>query len=138
MKKDLPALATLALAACAHSNYRTTYLEEYAAQDCYELRTARLTVESELDLKWWLGYSSRNSANSAQTFAVTNIQSRHTIYEVYPPSIDVNPAQVRRQKDRMRNHAKWQALVQLEQTRGCRHEANGPASFGVVLGEVEE
>ena len=22
----------------------------------------------------------------------------------------------------MRNHAKWQALVQLEQNRGCRHE----------------
>ena len=30
MKKYLPALAALALAGCAHSQYRTTYLEEYA------------------------------------------------------------------------------------------------------------
>ena len=121
MKKYLPALAALALAGCAHSQYRTTYLEEYAGHDCIELRAERLTVEAELDPRWRQGYSSRNAADSVQSLAVTSIDSPYLIYEIYPPTIDVSPARVRRQKDRMRNHAKWKALVQLGQNKACRH-----------------
>ena len=65
MKKYLPALAALALADCAHSQYRTTYLDEYARYDCIELRTERLTVEAKLDPKWRQGYSSRYPADRA-------------------------------------------------------------------------
>lgn len=47
-------------------------------------------------------------------------------------TIDVSPAKVRRQKERMRNHAKWQALVHLEQNKGCRHEVRGPSLWGLT------
>ncbi len=128
MKKYLPALAVLALAGCAHSQYRTTYLEEYAGHGCIELQAERLTVEAELDPKWRQGYSSRNAADSVQSFAVTHTEPPYTIYDVYPASMAVNPARVMRQKDRLRNHAKWQALVRLEQNKGCVPEAVGGAT----------
>ena len=131
--KYLPALAALALAGCAHSQYRTTYLEEYAGYDCIELRTELLTVEAELDPKWRQGHSSRNRVDSVELFTVTNIESPYTIYDIYPETMAVNPAKVRRQKDRMRNHAKWQALVQSEKNRGCRHEVSGPESLRMSL-----
>jgi len=135
MKKYLPALAVLALAGCAHSQYRTTYLEEYAGHDCIELQAERLTVEAELDPRWRQGYSSRNAPDSVQSFAVTHTEPPHTIYDVYPASIDVNPARVMRQKDRLRNHAKWQALVRLEQNKSCVPEAvGGGAVAGVPSG----
>ena len=131
MKKNLPALAALVLAGCAHSQDRTTYLQEYAGFDCTELRTERLTVEAELDSRWRKGYSSRSRADSVQSSTVTSIDSPYTIYEIYPPTIDVSPAKVRRQKDQIRHHAKWQALVQLERNKGCRHEVSGPESLRV-------
>ena len=52
MKKYLPVFAALVLGGCAHSEYRTTYLEEYAGYDCYELQAERLAVEAELGPKW--------------------------------------------------------------------------------------
>lgn len=87
MKKYLPALAVLALAGCAHSQYRTTYLEEYAGHDCIELQAVRLTVEAELDPRWRQGYSSRNTADSVQSFAGTHAEPPYTIYDVYPASM---------------------------------------------------
>ena len=44
---------------------------------------------------------------------------------MYLEFMAVNPAKVRRQKDRLRNHAKWQALVRLEQNKGCVPELSG-------------
>ena len=78
------------------------------------------------------GYSSRITADNVQSFTVTSIESPYTIYETYPPSIDVNPAKVRCQKERMRNHAKWQVPVQLERNNGCRHEVSGGATVARV------
>ena len=120
MKKYLPALAALALAGCAHSQYRATYLQEYAGYDCRELRTERLDVEAELDPRWRKGYSSTNTVNSVAFFAAPSVHFPFGVYETLPPDIAVDPAKVRRQKKRMRNHARWQALVQLEQNKGCR------------------
>ena len=57
------------------SEYRTTYLEEYAGYDCYELRMERSTVEVELDPRWRQGYSSRNSADSIHLFNVSSIKN---------------------------------------------------------------
>ena len=120
MKKYLPALAALALAGCAHSQYRASYLQEYAGYDCYELRVKRLDVEAELDPKWRKGYSSLNTANGVAFFTVTSVNAPFPFYDTLPPDTVVSPAKVRRQKKRMRNHARWQALVQLEQSKGCR------------------
>ena len=112
MKKSLPAFAALALVGCAHTQYRTTYLEEYAGYDCYELRAERLIVEAELDPRWRQGYSSRNALDGVQLLTVTRVESPISIYDIYPEFMTVDPAKVSRQKERMRNHAKWQALQQ--------------------------
>ena len=120
MKKYLPALAALALAGCAHSQYRASYLQEFAGYNCYELRMKRLDVEAELDPKWRKGYSSTNTVNSIAFFAAPSVHFPFPVYPTIAPEEVVSPAKVRRQKKRMRNHARWQALVQLEQSKGCR------------------
>ena len=119
MKKYLPALAALALAGCAHSQYRASYLQEYAGYNCYELRITRLDVEAELDPKWRKGYPGLNAANGVSFFTVTSVNDPLSGYDTLLDDIGVDPAKVKRQKKRMRNHARWQALVQLEQSKGC-------------------
>ncbi len=120
MKKYLPALAALALAGCAHSQYRTTYLEEYAGYDCIELRAERLAVEEELDPRWRQGYSSRNGEPAVLYFASAGAGPGFGMPDLsWPPQDDYDPTRPRPHKKRMRNHAKWQALVQLEQKNGC-------------------
>ena len=123
MKKYLPALAALVLAGCAHSQYRTTFLEEYSGYDCNELRTERLTVEAELDPKWRQGYSSRKGEWAVLHFSYAG-HVFGPVSETLPPRDDYDPTRPGRQKDRMRNHAKWEALVQLEQISGCRNEVS--------------
>lgn len=122
MKKYLPALAALALvlAGCAHSQYRASYLQEYAGYNCYELRMKRLDVEAELDPKWRKGYPGLNAANGVAFFTVPSIDFPFPVYDSVSPEPVVSPAKVKRQKKRMRNHARWQALAQLEQSKGCR------------------
>ena len=53
------------------------------------------------------------------------------VFKTFPPRDDFDPTRPRRQKDRMRNHAKWQALVQLEQNRGYRHEQRAQSSSSI-------
>ena len=55
VKKYLPVFAVLVLAGCVHSEYRATFLEEFAGYDCYQLRTERLAAEAELGPKWVKG-----------------------------------------------------------------------------------
>jgi len=127
MKKYLPVFAALFLAGCAHSQYRATYLEEYAGYDCYELQAERLAVEDELGPKWVKGRSAENTMSTALFFSDAGPGGVFGWpgYDGPPYSDNYIPGRPNRQKERMKNHARWQALAQLEQNKGCRQEVSG-------------
>ncbi|MDE0128895.1 MAG: hypothetical protein OXQ86_04940 [Gammaproteobacteria bacterium] len=128
MKKYLPVFAALALAGCAHSQYQAAYLEEYAGYDCYELQTERLAVEAELGPKWVKGRSAENSMSTALFFSDPGSGRGFGMpdWDVLPLPADYIRNRPNRQKERMQNHARWQALAQLEQSKGCHREVSGP------------
>ena len=128
MKKYLPVFAALVLAGCAHSEYRTTYLEEYAGYDCYELQAERLVVEAELGPKWVKGRSVENTMSTALFFSYAGPGPAYGmgILKTLPPKDNFDPSRPNRQKERMQMHAKWQALLDLERNKGCRHAVSGP------------
>lgn len=138
MKKYLPTLAALALAGCAHSQYRTTYLEEFAGYDCHELRTERLAVEAELGPKWVKGKSSENMASTALFFSDTIPPVPPAVAARMSPGIYVDFGGTIGQKKRMQNHAKWQALMQLEQNKGCGPEVKGPEAYRIDPDDTED
>ena len=131
MKKYLPVFAALALAGCAYSGYRTTYLEEYAGYDCFELQAERLAVEDELGPKWVKRLSAENTMSTALFFsnAVPIPAFAFPFNDGFPPKDNYIPNRPNRQKERLQNHAKWQALAQLEQIKGCRREVSGPPAL---------
>ena len=126
MKKYLPVFAALAVAGCAHSEYRTTYLEEYAGYDCAELRTERLVVEAELGPKWVKGRSTGNTMSKALFFSDNVPPVPAAVAARITPTIMDYPFATGNQKERMQMHAKWQALLDLERNKGCRHAVSGP------------
>lgn len=127
MKKYLPVFAVLVLGGCAHSEYRASYLEEFAGYDCYELRTERLAVEAELGPKWVKGLSAANTPSTALFFsdAGQGPVFGMEVLKTRPPKDDFDPTRPYPHKERMQNHAKWQVLAQLEQNKGCRQEVSG-------------
>ncbi|MDE0488086.1 MAG: hypothetical protein OXI07_02695 [Gammaproteobacteria bacterium] len=126
MKKYLPVFAALALGGCAYSEYRTSYLEEYAGYDCYELQAERLAVEAELGPKWVKGLTAESTMSTALFFSDAGQGPAFGWpFDDFPPSDDYVPGRPNRQKERLQNHARWQALAQLEQNKGCRQEVSG-------------
>jgi len=115
----LPVFAALALAGCAHSGYRTSYLEEYAGYDCNELQAERLVVEDELGPKWVRVRSAGNTMNTALFFSDTVPPVPAAVAARMTPTIFDYPYATGNQKERMQMHAKWQALLELERNRGC-------------------
>ncbi|MCY3605082.1 MAG: hypothetical protein OXH45_04915 [Gammaproteobacteria bacterium] len=127
MKKYLPVFAVLVLAGCAHSEYRTTYLEEYAGYDCNELQAERLAVEDELGPKWVKRLVADNTMSTALFFSYAGADPASNWPVMYDPLFndDYIHGRPNRQKERLQNHARWQALAQLEQNKGCRQEVSG-------------
>ncbi|MCY3605083.1 MAG: hypothetical protein OXH45_04920 [Gammaproteobacteria bacterium] len=119
MKKYLTVFAALAVAGCAYSGYRTTYLEEYAGYDCVELRTERLVVEAELGPKWVKGRSTGNTMSKALFFSDNVPPVPAAVADRMTPTIFDYPGATGNQKERMQMHARWQALLELERNRGC-------------------
>lgn len=127
VKKYLPVFAALALVGCALSEYRASYLEEYAGYDCYELQAERLAVEAELGPKWVEGLAADNTMSTALFFSnASPVPAFGWPFDDFPPSDDYIHGRPNRQKERMQNHARWQALAQLERSKGCRQDVSGP------------
>ena len=131
MKKYLLVFAVLVLAGCAYSGYRTSYLEEYAGYDCYQLLAERLAVEDELGPKWVKGLVAENTMSTALFFSYAGPGGvvGWPGYDGPPYTDNYIHGRPNRQKERLQNHAKWQALAQLEQVKGCRREVSGPPAF---------
>jgi len=128
MKKYLPLFAVLVLGGCALSEYRASYLEEYAGYDCNELRTERLAVEAELGPKWVKGLAAGNTPSTALFFSDAGGGPAFgmEVLKTRQPKDDYDPTRPEPHKERLQNHARWQALAQLEQSKGCRQEVSGP------------
>ena len=106
MKKYLLALAAVALTGCVHAQYKSAYLDELADQDCRALQAQRASAELEL-------HSLRGKRSSAIDVAFQGQEV--LIKEHFGP-----PGRMSYQEKRMRNHARKNAIVQLEGTKGCR------------------
>ena len=119
VKKYLPVFAVLALAGCAYSGYRTSYLEEYAGHGCVELRTERLAVEDELGPKWVKGRSAGSTMSTALFFSDSGPPVPAAVAARMTPTIMDYPFATGNQKERMQMHARWQALLELERNKGC-------------------
>ncbi len=108
MKQYVLLLAALALTGCAYGKYKTSYLQEYASNDCRDLMTEQVLADLELQ----------------------RIQEeyRGPSRGVLGPTGGVGFAPSPSQKWRMQNHARRQAIQQLENSQGCRNEEAAPIS----------
>ena len=128
MKKYLPVFAVLVLGGCAYSEYRASYIEEYAGYDCYQLRTERLAVEAELGPKWVEGLAADNTMSTALFFSDAGAGPGFgmEVLKTRQPRDDFDPTRPEPHKKRLQNHARWQALAQLEQSKGCHQDVSSP------------
>lgn len=106
MKKYLIVFAAVALTGCAHAQYKSAYLDDLADKDCRALQAERASSELELQ-------SLRGKRDSAIGLAFHGHQV--LIKEHFGP-----PGRMRYQEKRLRNHARTDAILQLEVTKGCR------------------
>ncbi len=119
MKRFLLIIATLALSGCAHSQFKADYLQKYAGHDCQELMQERILVEAKLDAKW-----TKSAGDGAARGLALNFFDHFPGHEAwdygiptgYPAGLSGPPT---RNKKRMRRHARWQAIVMLQSSRGC-------------------
>lgn len=106
MKKYLLALAAVALTGCVHSQYKSAYLDELADKDCRTLQAERASAELEL-------HDLRGKRDSAIDVTFEGSQ-------VFVKDHSGPPDRLSYQEKRMRNHARKNAILQLEVTKGCR------------------
>jgi len=105
MKKYLPVVAALALTGCVHSQFESAYLQEYASHDCSALE---LQMQAALAEAKQVGKMIRSSRSKwYQNHTVGSAQ-----FTVWGPKPH--------HEDRMRTHARQQAILQLQTTQGCR------------------
>lgn len=120
MKKFLLVIAALALSGCAHSQFKTSYLEKYAGYDCQELMKERIVVEAKLDPKW-----RQTAGDGAARGLALNFFDHFPGHGAWDYGIawgepgDLSGPPNFRQKNRMRRHARWQAILMLQSRRGC-------------------
>ena len=103
MKKYVLLLAALSLTGCAYGKYKTSYLQEYASYDCGDLMTEHVLADLELqrireEYRSGIGYAGPGPGAISTQGAY--------------PSFG--------QEERMRNHARQQAVLQLKDSQGCR------------------
>lgn len=104
MKKYVLLLAALALIGCVHAQYKSDYLQQFAAYDCSALKLELLAAgeqESRIQVQ-------RKALRKAIVF-----QSDR------PPH---NPSGDFFQAARMQLHARQQAALQLQASQGCASE----------------
>ncbi|MXW19780.1 MAG: hypothetical protein F4Z95_03150 [Gammaproteobacteria bacterium] len=114
MKKYLPVVAALALTGCVHSQFESAYLQEYASHDCSALE---LQMQAALAEAKQVGKMIRSSNPKGYQL--------HTVGSAQITVFGPKP----HHKDRMRTHARQQAILQLLSTQGCRN-SNPDANIG--------
>ena len=129
VKRYLLVLAALSLSGCAYGNYKASYLEEYAGYDCGNLQWEMMNAQAELQ------QSQQNRDEpvgvSTPTIRDTGGVPRHVTSWSWSPLGHiggVGSAPSPSQKWRMQNHARRQAIQQLENSQGCRNEEAAPIS----------
>ncbi len=120
MKKCLLVLTALAVTGCAHAQFRADYLAEYAGYDCSALESQMsisqgMTSPTGLEKHWYRDAQSALSKSYKVVVANKVFWSNaHDVRVGAPPSPD--------QKQRMSNHARQQAILQLQTRKGCRNK----------------
>lgn len=109
MKKYLVVLAALALSGCAYSQFQASYLDEYANHDCQDLAKERIYAKAE-----------RGRIREETQYSRDTI-SGHSVGSASGPLANLKVSYYPGyQKARMRNHARKQAIGQLQDSQGCR------------------
>ena len=126
MKKYLLVLAALSMSGCAYGNYKASYLQEYSQNDCAalerEMSAAQLDWERSRRKRKGLFRSAGRHGRHVEhvhTYGTSHGESYN--YVSMFPGVGSRPSP--RQKRRMRNHARQQAILQLETAKGCRSNA---------------
>ena len=84
------------------------------------------------------GKSIENMASTALFFSDTIPPVPPAVAARMSPGLYVDFGDSIGQKKRMQNHAKWQALMQLEQNKGCGPEVKGSESYRIVPDDTED
>ena len=113
MKKILLAMVALALAGCTtHGQFKAAYLEKYAGYDCQTLKAERSSSEAQLlRLR-----GKRSSITGAERRGIRVIYIDHAL----------PPGNISFQERRMRQHARKEAVLQLQLAQGCQNENPNP------------
>ena len=113
MKKIMLAMVALALAGCTtHSQFKAAYLEKFAEYDCQSLSVERASSEAQV-----LHMRGKRSAISAA--------ERRGVRVFYIDHIGP-PGSISNHERRMRQHARHEAVLNLESSRGCRNKVVAP------------
>ena len=113
MRKHLPLLAALALTGCTtHSQFKAAYLEKFAEYDCQSLSVERASSEAQV-----LHMRGKRSAISAA--------ERRGVRVFYIDHIGP-PGSISSHERRMRQHARHEAVLNLQLAHGCQSEHLNP------------
>ena len=120
MKKYLLVITALSITGCAYGNYKASYFQEYAGYDCAalerEMSTAQLDWERSRKGKGLYGFRVEERVHVFNGSAHVSFS-----YVSLYPGVGSPPSPG--QKRRMRNHARQQAILQLETAKGCGSNA---------------
>ncbi len=109
MKKYVVVLAALLLSGCAYSQFQASYLDEYENHDCQDLAKERIYAKAEMGRIREKTQYSRDTISGHSGSASGPLANPTTSY--FPGY----------QEARMRNHARKQAIGQLQNSQGCRN-----------------
>ena len=117
LKKYLLIIAALTLSGCAYSEYRAGYLADFAGYDCTALESEMTRVpgktESGVLAKNWYRDNGHAVNNAGRSVVVSN----KVLSTGGDSPVGAPPSPL--QKIRMQSHARQQAILQLQQNRGC-------------------
>ncbi len=112
--KYLSLIAVLLLAGCTtHGQFKAAYTEKYADYDCQSLNAERASSAAQL-LRM---QGKRSSISPAERRGVRVLYIDH----IGPPG------SISSHERRMRQHAKLEALLNLESSRGCGSQVVAPS-----------
>ena len=112
MKKFLLAFAAVALSGCAYSQYKADSLQTYAVYDCSNLKAEQRLVEFTIQQDQ---QARRGKRSPRLDFSM--MAPRGIIRESY---YSLSPAQKRRMLQRFQNHARLNAILELQTSQGCQ------------------
>ena len=109
MKKFLLAFAAVALSGCAYSQYKADSLQTYAVYDCSNLQAEQRIVEFTIQ------QDQQRKRRKGFQWSVSFTGPTPMVRD-YSPS----PARKRRMLQRFQNHARLNAILELQTSQGCQ------------------